>query len=543
MKCSVDSQFGCTEDNGNNCGPGKDSLDKKGFMQKIFQIGGSTFLSRILGLVREVLLGRFLGPASMISDIFLTAYSIPNSLRKVFAEGALSASFIPTFVKVVKKDGIDSANKLMTMAFIFFEGVVLLLCYLGMWYAEFILHFVVPGWSDSQIATTAPYLRILMPFIFFISSSALIAGALNTVHHFFIPAFSPVLLNIVFISSLLTGIYFGMSVDFLCYCILFGGFLQLILHIIAYFRCGFSFEWFDSGTSKKFGDILLKFIPCLFAMSITEINFFIDRAFASHLNEGSISLIHYASGFMRIPLGVFAVSFATVLFPHLSRVSLYAPKRIGYYLFESFKFVCVIVIPIILIMSFFSKDIFYTLFAPKITLIQAHEASFILNAFLIGLLFFSINKVLLNAFYSLDKTLIPGLISAGATLINVLFNFMFVYVFKAAGLALATSLSTGLLQTVVFIYVLRKHFKLHFYGYRFALFLKKIALQIFLFGLLFISGYRFIEYTIGMYAGSYSNFLLQKFGLWFWCAPLSLAIYLGFLATRKFFGIKIYFLD
>ena len=515
---------------------------KKGFLSKMFQVGGSTTLSRALGMTRDFLLARYLG-AGAISDVFIMAYSIPNSFRKIFAEGALSAAFIPTIVKVVNKDGKGSANRLMTISFIFFEGIVLLLCYLAMRYAARVVGIIAPGFSPEQIKMTIPYLRILMPFIFFVSSSSLLSGALNAVHHFFIPAFSPVLLNIVFIGSLSTCIYFSLPIDFLCYSILFGGFLQFFAHIFVYFKNNFSFEWFDKKAIDNFVSVLAKFGPCLFAMGILEVNFFVDRIFASYLPEGSISLLYYASAFMRIPLGVFGVAFATIVFPYFSKVSMEGPKRLEYYLFESTKFIFWIMIPIAFLMMFFSKDIFFTFYKSKFTLLQISEAATILIVLLFGLFFFSINKVLLNIYYSLHSTVIPAVVSVVGTIVNVFLNLVLIYFFNATGLALATSLSTGLFQTAIFFYFLKRRLNIDFDFNRYLIFLRKFLLQLFVHAVLFLSIYYLCFYAIELYLASWSAFLLNSYGLWLWVAPLCTALSLMFWFTRKLFGIKIHFIN
>ena len=517
------------------------ALRRKSFFIKMFQVSFSTLISRVLGLTREILQAYFLG-ANALSDTFLLAYTLPNSLRKVFAEGALSASFIPSFVKTYHKKGISEANKLLTLTFIMFEGAVLLVCYLVMWYAKGVLHFAAPGWSGEKIIATIPYLRILMPFIFFISSSALIAGPLNAANHFFIPAFGPVILNIVYIGALLLCLYFGLPIEFLCFAILFGGLALFLSHLIAYLKCDFSFEMFDRQSLRTFGFIMLRFFPCFFAMSIIEVNFLIDKNFMSYLPDGTMSLYHYASGFMRIPLGVFAVAFATIIFPMFSRVSIYAPKRLGYFLFESFKFLFWIIVPFTFYMAFFAKDIFVTLFSAKFAHSQVVEAGGILIALLVGLFFFSINKVILNAYYSLHRMWMPALVSLAGTLLNIILNFILMYFFKAIGLALATSLSTGVFQSIALVYLLKRQLKLRLYGYSFISFLLKWLLQFTSVTLIFLIFHRGMVYFIKNYAGSWTEFFLYKFGLWLWVGPLFLVMALVYILTRKVFGIKIHFL-
>ena len=259
----------------------KNQLYKKTILRKTFQFGGLTFISRILGIVREMLQVRLLGLKG-ISDAFITAYRIPNSLRKVFAEGALSAATVPTFVKIVKKDGPKRASRLMSATFLFFEGIVFLLCILVYLYPHAAISVIAAGFSPEQYAYAVPFLRILFPFIFFISSSALLSGALQSVNHFFMPAFAPALLNVFYISGLSVCLYFKWSLTFLCWAIICGGAVQFLLHLVFYFSYNFSFQKVNKEAWQDFRKVLAKFINCLFAVSAMEINFLIDNLTIYH---------------------------------------------------------------------------------------------------------------------------------------------------------------------------------------------------------------------------------------------------------------------
>ena len=302
---------------------------KRNLLLKTLQVGGNTFLSRMLGLTREILLMRFLG-IEVFADAFTTAFMLPNSLRKIFAEGALTAAFVPTFVTLFKQKGKDDANKLMLLSFLVFETLLVLLCAAVMYYAPQTVHFIAPGYSAQQVAATVPLLRILMPFIFFISTSALLSGALHSVGHFFVPAFGPVLLNVVFIGALVTCLHFSLAASYLAWFILFGGLLQCIMHVITYFRLGFSFAVWDATTLQSFGHVMAKFFLCFLSMSVMEVNLFIDQRFASYLPVGSVTLIKYANRFMGIPLGVFAVAFSTILLPYFTKMKLEHPEKLNF---------------------------------------------------------------------------------------------------------------------------------------------------------------------------------------------------------------------
>jgi putative peptidoglycan lipid II flippase len=517
-------------------------LSQKTIIQKTIQVGSSTLLSRFFGIIREVLMVRYLG-VSGLSDAFLTAYKIPNSLRKIFAEGALSAAFIPTVVSTIKRDDKDAVAGLMSLAFIIFEGTVLLLCTLVMKNAGFIIRLIAPGFSEQQVLSAIPMLHILMPFIFFISSSALLGGVLHAVGHFFIPAIAPVMVNIIFIAGLCISLFLNLPVTYLCWFIIFAGFIHFLLHLITYFRLHFYFGKITHNDFKLFGRVIGKFLLCLPSVSLMEIALFIDTSFASLLAPGSISLLFYANRFVGIPLGVFAVAFSTILLPHFSRVNTFNPKRLHFYLLESAKFILWVTMPVALLMAFFSQDIFSTIFLSKnFTITQVQEAGSILLAFLFGLFFFSLNKILLNLFYAMHAAWIPAIIALIATTINVLLNMLFIAQLQATGLALATTFS-AIVQTILFLIILRKKYNFRIYLSSFTLFAMRYSAQLILFSSLFWLLYRVCNYTILTYLPvSLSLFLTAHIGLWIWVSPLALIFILLLYYSRALFKINLHFL-
>lgn len=514
---------------------------QKTILKKTVLVGSSTLLSRFLGIIREVLMVKYLG-ASGLSDAFLTAYKIPNSLRKIFAEGALSAAFIPTVVATIKRGDKDAVARLMSLVFLVFEGIVLILCALIMNNAHNIIQFIAPGFSEQQIIASIPMLHILMPFIFFISSSALLGGALHAVGHFFIPAIAPVIINIVFIIGICVSLFFNLPVTTLCWFILLSGLIHFIVHLIMYTKFHFYFGAITRKDFPLFAHIFGKFLLCLPSVSLMEVALFIDTSFASLLAPGSISLLFYANRFIGIPLGVFAIAFSTILLPHFARVNSYSPKRLHFYLLESAKFIFWVTIPIALLMGFFSHEIFLTIFlSKKFTLTQAHEAGAILTVFTSGLFFFSLNKILLNIFYSIHATWVPALISLLATGINIILNMLFIAQFQTTGLAAATTIS-GAFQSVLFLIILHKKYRFRLYLGQFLQFTLYYIVQLTLFGTFFIFLYYGIIKFIDHMPLYYTLFFTQTIGLWLWVGPLATVFLFFIWYTRTLFKIKLYFL-
>jgi putative peptidoglycan lipid II flippase len=295
---------------------------------------------------------------------------------------------------------------------------------------------------------------------------------------------------------------------------------------------------------KTFGHIIGKFLLCLPSISLMEIALFIDTSFASLLAPGSISLLFYANRFVGIPLGVFAVAFSTILLPHFSRVHIYSPKRLHFYLLESAKFIFWVTTPVALFMAFFSHDIFATIFlSKKFTLAHVQQAGNILVVFLSGLFSFSLNKIILNIFYSIHAAWVPAIIACVATLINIVLNILFIEKLQTIGLALATTLS-AIIQTILFVIILHKKYKFRLYGKQFILFAARYVLQLTVFSALFLVMYSFIARSIpSIFSSSLTEFLLVKIGLWLWVGPLA-GFFFGLLwYTHRFFGLKIHFLE
>ena len=518
-------------------------MNKKSIIKKTIGVGSSTLASRVLGIIREVMQVQYLGVNAM-SDAFTTAFRIPNSFRKVFVEGALSASLVPPFVNAIRNDKRKMVDSLILLALIIFEGFVLCLCGLFMWKAEWIITLMCPGFSPEQVARTVPMLRILMPFIFFISSSAVFGSALQSVNHFFIPAITPAFMNMVYIASLALCIAQDLPITYFCYFIIVAGIVQLIAHVIAYLKLDFSFARITRETWTHFKPIGLNVFFCIIAVGMTsEISLIIDTIFASYLPSGSISLMNYAIRFIGIPLGLFASALSTITLPYFSRLSSYAPKRLSLFMVEASKLVFWVTIPMMLIMGFLGEKIFHTIFlSSKFTLSQVLEARMILIAFLVGLFSLSLNKILLNLYYSRHVMWLPAVISVFGAGINVLFNMLLISKYQAMGLALGTSLA-ACIQTVLHLLFLRIWFGYTFYAGNFFKFVGRYCLQLALVLPVALLVYVGMTHAITALPTSAAHFFLYKLGFWFWVGPLCLAVAGIIYATRKQFGVKLYFFD
>ncbi len=507
------------------------NLNKRSILKKTIQVGSLTLLSRAVAIARELLKIRFLG-IGIISDAFIIAFRIPNLFRHIFAEGALSAAFVPVIVKTVKENKRETANGLMSLSFIVFQSVILLIYLFVFLKTDLVVKLLAPGFNYEQAQNTVLFLRILFPFLFLASSSALLAGALNAVNHFAVPAFGPALWNIVYVASLILCLTFKLSPLFLCWAILFAGVIQLLLHVLMFFMYHFKFGVITPDAIRAFKQVIKKFLPCLLGVSIVEINFFVSGIVASFLPKGSVSILYYGCRFMNIPLGVFAVAFSSILLPHFSRIVLYAPKRLNFYILEVAKFVSWVIIPISLFMIFVSHNVFALFLAHKATPAQITQAGFILIIYSLGLLFFALNKALLNIFYALKDTRTTMIISSISALVNLVGDVIGMLIWGIYGIAGAACLS-GLVMTVLCIFFLHKKHNFVFYTGNYLMFLTRLVPHILITSMFFLACF----YGIQVYTGPLS---IIKY--WLIILPIGLISFLFFFFTKKLFRINAYFL-
>lgn len=514
-------------------------LNKRSILKYTAQVGSLTFLSRILGIIRDTLLIRFFGIGA-ISDAFLTAFRIPNSFRHIFAEGALSASFVPAFVKSVKNNDKEESNGLMTISFLFFEGIILLLYAIVLFKTELIMKFIAPGFSAEQNAYAIPFLRMLFPLLLLISCSSLLAGALQSVNHFFVPAFGTPLWNMIYIATLILCIIFKLSPTILCGGILFGAFIQFLLHLYMYYSFSFSFGHITARSWVAFKAVLAKFFPGLLGSGIVEINAFVGTIFASYLPKGSISLLYLGQRFMNLPLGMFAVALSSILLPHFSRVVLYAPKRLNFYILEATKFVSWVIIPTILFLMFCSENIFITFLGSKATPENIFQAKWILVFYLSGLLFLCLNRVLLNVFYAMKDTTATSIAAGASAAINIIGDVVGIYFFGAYGIAIANTIA-GLSLTLLCFYFLHTRHQFYFYSGNYFNFLGRYVVQLSLATVFFM-----MMYAVTMQhflATPMYQFFAAGLGYWLLVPPLALVCMIAVFLTRRVFAVDLYFLN
>lgn len=399
--------------------------------------------SRVLGLVREVVLGALFG-ASGLMDCFVVAYRTPNMLRDLFAEGALSAAFVTTFSKKLKTEGEQSAwdlgRKMMTLAAVFMSGLTVL----GILIAPLLVRLMAWGFftDPEKVAQGMGPLTILLAqimyaFIGLVSLAALVMGMLNSKGVFFIPALSSSFFNLFSIGGGVaigywldpnwgSGALIGLSIG-----VLIGGLAQLGVQLPALRKIGFRFRpdfgWRDSAVKK----VLALMGPAVLAGSAVQAGVMLNTFFASHIEgEGFVTSLQWAFRLIQLPIGVFGVAVATVTLPAAARA---ATEGIGdefrNILSRGIRLVGLLTIPSAVGLAMLAEPIIEVIFQRyNFTSADTLRVAAALRGYAVGLIFYSALKVIQPTFYAVDKKWIPMWVSLGAIVITAGLNTLWVFV-------------------------------------------------------------------------------------------------------------------
>src|SRR3990172_7761476 len=283
-------------------------------------IGAATFLSRVLGFVRDMVVARAFG-ASHVGDAFYVAYRISSLLRELFAEGSMSAAFVPVFTRTLATEWGEGGRRLAGAAFSLIVVVVAAITVVGVVFAPPIVALIAPGFGDDpgKAELTARLTRIMFPYLLWISLAALAMGVLNSLRAFAAPALSPALFNLSIIAAVsLRAPLLDEPVLAVAWGVFIGGLAQLLVQLPALRRLGMGLGWLwrpDHPGLRRMGLLL---VPTLVGLSVSQVNIFINTLLASYLTRGSVTYLYYAMRLVQFPLGVFGVALSTALLPTMS---------------------------------------------------------------------------------------------------------------------------------------------------------------------------------------------------------------------------------
>jgi len=422
-------------------------------------VASMTFISRILGLLREIVFASFFG-ATAGMDAFIVAFKIPNFLRRLFAEGAFNQAFVP--VLAAQKTQVDQQQmrELIQRTMGTLGIVVFIVAIIGMLTSAVWVAIFAPGfWHDpAKFHLASGLLRITFPYLFFISLTALSGSVLNVYSRFAVPAITPVLLNICLIAAAIwLSPYFTHPVTAIAWGVLIAGVVQFLFQLPFLIRLKL-LSWPRWGWRNPHVQRIIKLmVPVLFGASVVQVSLLVDTIFASFLKTGSVSWLYYSDRLMQFPLGVFGVALSTVVLPHLSKH--HAKAQQGDYnrsLDWALRWVLVIGLPAAVGVGVLSMPLLVSLFHyGQFSIYDVVMSQESLIAFAVGLLFFIAVKVLVSAFYARQEMKLPVKIAVIAMLANIVLNGVLIVPLAHAGIALATSLAAAL-NALLLVWFLRK---------------------------------------------------------------------------------------
>ena len=443
-----------------------EGLSGQRLIAKTSVVSGMTLLSRILGLVRDVVFARFFG-ASLVMDAFLVANRIPNMLRRFFAEGAFSQGFVPVMARYRERYDHEDARDFVDSVAGTFGLILFLVTLAGVVAAPLLVAIVAPGFigQDGRFELATLMLRFTFPYLFFVSLTAFAGGILNTYGRFGVPAFTPVILNVVLIAG---AIWLAPLLEepglALAYAVFVAGLFQLLFQLpfLMRIRALPRPRWalHHEGVRR----VTKLMLPAIFGSSVAQINVLLGGIIASMLGVGKISLLYYSDRLMEFPLGLFGIALATVTLPYLSRQA--ANESLDEFadtLDWSMKLVLLIAVPAAIGLILLAEPLVATIFFGGVfTASDVELTALALQAFAIGLVGFSYVKILAPAYFAREDTRTPvriGLIALG---VNLVLSVSFAWYLTSigfegthAGLALAISIA-ALLNAVLLYRGLRR---------------------------------------------------------------------------------------
>lgn len=427
-----------------------------GLLRSSGVVSAMTMLSRVLGLLRDMVFARVIG-ADALADAFFVAFKIPNFFRRLFAEGAFSQAFVPVLAEYREK-GSPAAVKALLDSVAGALGSALVTLTLVVVIASPLVTglFAFGFWLDypDKFAAASGMLRITFPYLLLISLTGLAGAVLNSYDRFAVPAFTPVLLNITLIAAaLLAAPWFEAPVFALAWGVLAAGVVQLLFQLPFLARIHMvpspRLDWQDEGVRR----ILRLMAPAIFGVSVSQINLLLDTVIASFLPTGSISWLYYSDRLSELPLGVFGIAIATVILPSLSRQHAAAtPEAFNRTLDWAQRMVLLVAVPAAVALIILAEPILLTLFyyGEVITPRDMAMSTLSLRAYALGLVAFMLIKVLAPGYFARQDTKTPVKIGVIALVSNMGLNLLFaipLHVYWGighVGLALATSIAAML---------------------------------------------------------------------------------------------------
>ncbi len=421
--------------------------------------GSTTLISRIFGFIRDMVIARVFG-AGMVADAFFVAYRIPGLLRELFAEGSMSAAFIPVFSRELHTHGREEALRLARAVFTILIVILLIITMIGVVATPMVVTLIAPGFhaTGGKFDLTVDLTRIMFPYLLFVSLAALAMGMLNTLGSFLVSGLSSVMLSIFMISGVyIFAPFFNVPIYGLAVGVILGGVFQFVIQLPELWRKKMNLGWHLEPAHPGIIQIGRLMFPMILGLSVTQLNLFVNTLLSSFLDEGSVAYLYYGIRLIHFPLGIFGVAMASAILPTLSASAVkkeyeemrntysFAIRLLLLITLPAMTGLIVLRIPIVSVL-FQSRAFDYTA-----TLGTAEALLF----YAIGLWAFAGTRVTAQTFYSLQDTKTPAKAASIAVVVNIILSIALMGPLKHGGLALATSVA-AMVNLAFLIWALRK---------------------------------------------------------------------------------------
>ena len=412
-------------------------------------VGGMTLISRFLGFARDMLIAGVLGTGA-VADAFFVAFRFPNLFRRLFAEGAFNAAFVPLFAKKLEAEGPIAARRFAEEAMAILLYALLVLTAFAEIAMPWLMYGLAPGFAENpeKFDLTVLMTRIAFPYLLCMSIVALLSGVLNSLQRYTAAAAAPVLLNIALIGVMLAAGYLGLdhgeSGVFLAWGVALAGTLQLLMLAIAAYRAGIGLGFRRPRLTPDVRRLLALGVPGVIAGGITQINIAIGTIIAS-LEAGAVSYLYYADRIYQLPLGVVGVAIGVVLLPDISR-KLRAGDMMAVQDSQNraLEFSLLLTVPAAVALLVMAEPICRVLYERgAFTVADAQSTAWALAAFAIGLPSFVLIKVFQPAFFAREDTRTPMWFALINLVVNIAGSIGLFYGLKAAGYAPHTGIAAA----------------------------------------------------------------------------------------------------
>ena len=416
--------------------------------------------SRVLGFARDILIANFLG-AGLITDAFVVAFRIPNLFRRLVAEGAFTAAFVPLFARELEESGEAAALRFGNQALALMLSTLFVFTILAELAMPWFLYALAPGYVDDgeKFALTVLFTRITFPYLLCMALVALMGGMLNAIYRFAAMSAAPIILNVVLISALLLGEkIFDAPGHALVWGVAAAGFAQLLWLVVACARSGLAIRLELPRWTPAMRRLLKMMLPGVIGGGVTQINIVVGTAIATLAGEGAVAYLYYADRIYQLPLGVVGIALGTALLPLLTR-QLRSGDESGARdsTNRALEFAALLIVPATVALLIIAEPLIAVLFGHgAFTDADTASTAGVLVAFAVGLPAYVLVKILATGFFAREDTATPVRIAVVAMAVNIIASLLLIGPLGPAGVALATAIAAWLNTAALMVVLMRR---------------------------------------------------------------------------------------